>query len=48
MDKCDSCKNKSTAWCCGCEHRQPGLEQFDFYQRVKSKDSSNTENEEAK
>lgn len=35
MGKCDSCKNKGTAWCCGCEHRQPGLEQFGFYQAQK-------------
>lgn len=47
MGKCDSCKNKGTAWCRGCEHRYPGLDQFDFYQRAKLEDSSNTKSEEA-
>lgn len=47
MDQCDSCGNKGTAWCWGCEHRCPGLEQFDFYQRIKPKDLSNTKIEEA-
>lgn len=43
MDKCNSCKNKSTAWCCGCEHRQPGLEQFDFYVEIDTKNTFDTE-----
>ena len=47
MDNCDSCKNKGTAWCLGCEHRYPRLDQFDFYQRAKLEDSSNTKSEEA-
>ena len=46
MDKCDSCKNKGTAWCRGCEHRQSGLEQFDFYQEKESKNPPENKNEE--
>ena len=34
MKKCDSCANKGTGWCLGCEHNFPGLEQFDLYQEI--------------
>ena len=34
MKKCDSCANRGTGWCRGCEHRCPGLEQYDFYQET--------------
>ncbi len=35
MKKCETCANRNTAWCKGCEHKFPGLEQFDFYQEQK-------------
>ncbi len=35
MEKCKICANQNTAWCKGCEHRVPGLEQFDFFQEQK-------------
>lgn len=47
MEKCDSCKNKGTAWCRDCEYWQPGLEQFDFYQEKESKNQPDNKNEEA-
>ncbi|MCB7039834.1 MULTISPECIES: hypothetical protein [Eubacteriales] len=34
MKKCDTCANRNTRWCNGCEHNFPGLEQFDFYQET--------------
>lgn len=34
MKKCDTCANRSTRWCNGCEHNFPVLEQFDFYQET--------------
>lgn len=35
MKPCDTCANRGTLWCGGCEHSLPGLEQFDFYQSVR-------------
>ena len=34
MKKCDTCANRNTRWCNGCEHNFPGLEQSDFYQET--------------
>lgn len=33
--KCETCANRGTAWCEGCEYNYPGLNQFDFYQELK-------------
>ena len=38
--KCQTCANRGTAWCGGCEHNFPGLEQFDFYQESKESGAS--------
>lgn len=32
--KCETCANRGTAWCKGCEHNFPSLDQFDFYQKL--------------
>ena len=32
--KCRTCQNRHTPWCKGCEHNFPGLDQFDFYQKI--------------
>lgn len=41
MKKCETCALQDTAWCKGCEHNFPGLEQFDFYQEQKGSENSN-------
>lgn len=33
--KCETCANRGSGWCKGCEHNSPGLDQFDFYQEMK-------------
>jgi len=33
--KCETCANRNTPWCKGCEYNFPGLEQFDFYSKVR-------------
>lgn len=43
MKKCETCANQNTAWCKGCEHNFPGLEQFDFYQERKESEGDDGE-----
>lgn len=31
---CETCANRETPWCKGCEYKVPGLDQFDFYQKL--------------
>lgn len=38
--KCETCANRHTPWCSGCEYNFPGLEQFDFYQEVKKNEGA--------
>ena len=40
MTKCDTCENKKTGWCRGCEHNFPGVDQFDFYQEIRPNHAS--------
>lgn len=40
MEKCKTCALQDTAWCKGCEHKFPGLEQFDFYQEQKESEGN--------
>jgi len=32
---CNKCSNQDTAWCKGCEHNFPGVDQFDFFREIK-------------
>jgi len=31
---CEKCSNNKTAWCGGCERKQPGVDNFDFYRPI--------------
>lgn len=34
MELCETCRNRGSAWCRSCDRIAPGLERFDFYQKI--------------
>ena len=40
MKKCETCALNGTGWCKGCEHSFPGVDQFDFYQEIKTENGA--------